>query len=716
MIARTILDKNAVFGIGVFVFICLANTSTVSAQFCQGTEYSGVCFPSGDVSFADLVIQYDPEFGGNPAPGDPEVLDPTHALGAPDYDGTAAGAVSLGQGGLLELAFTDNLLANSGDPGADLYVFEVGAKPEAMSIALQATPETAVLLAAALISPNADGWYEVGDIGGATLLAIDVDGYFNGFAAGALLFDAVQIIDDPTTGESTGATPGADIDAVGAITSAGNPNPPNGGGSGSCCEAHDTPGCDNQACEVTVCAEDAFCCDTEWDDFCLSDACDLSVCDCSDEACAVVEQPGDCCVITLVPTCTNTACEAVICAADAFCCETEWDVVCVEAACAEAVCNCPDDGCAGDGGDSDPPGGGGGGGGPPVDDPVDGEGACCEANGSPGCADPTCQDAVCGADAYCCDTEWDSECVLIACADDACACGSAECDSDGDGDDPAEDPDPEPEPGEGDCCKANGSLGCDDAVCQVCVCAFNALCCSFDWGASCALVAGGGCEDACLCSIAPDEPEPFRIDRFIGDENIMPGEPGRALSVVYTGEPEFPVTMILQQTLPSVAGTPLTMPFDAASSDKTLVVPDLLACEGAATEQTVAYDIVLRDTTGRETPVDQFTFTCLALVVNDPAPTTDEPTPNDDEPIIDQPNPGDGQTGGDEPNGSGAADETTDETPGDDNSGGSGGGGRTRSGFCASGMVTTLAVVLAGLFALRFARSETRSSRRRAAR
>ncbi|MCH9686496.1 MAG: choice-of-anchor J domain-containing protein [Deltaproteobacteria bacterium] len=36
---------------------------------------------------------------------------------------------------------------------------------------------------------------------------------------------------------------------------------------------------------------------------------------------------------------------------------------------------------------------------------------CCAANGSAGCDDPTCQDAVCAADPFCCSTEWDAICA-----------------------------------------------------------------------------------------------------------------------------------------------------------------------------------------------------------------------------------------------------------------------------------------------------------------
>lgn len=64
-----------------------------------------------------------------------------------------------------------------------------------------------------------------------------------------------------------------------------------------------------------------------------------------------------------------------------------------------------------------------GGGDPP---PASGNvGDCCAANGSVGCEDNTCEAAICGADSYCCDTEWDNICATAARTESACdsACG-----------------------------------------------------------------------------------------------------------------------------------------------------------------------------------------------------------------------------------------------------------------------------------------------------
>ncbi len=41
-------------------------------------------------------------------------------------------------------------------------------------------------------------------------------------------------------------------------------------------------------------------------------------------------------------------------------------------------------------------------------------GDCCSANGSPGCNNPICCDAVCDADPSCCGVDWSGDCVELA--------------------------------------------------------------------------------------------------------------------------------------------------------------------------------------------------------------------------------------------------------------------------------------------------------------
>ncbi len=199
-----------------------AGNTTVVAGFTycgQSSTYAGILFPAGDVSFADVLVKYDPLHGGGPGPTHANFVDPLDALGAPDYPGGnfAEGSVSLGDGGLIELAFNDNLLTNSGDGTHDLHVFEVGSQVEDTFVAIRpADPATLAVVQGLGTDANLDGFFEIGKVFGSTS-SIDIDGHFPGQPGGALRFDAVQLVDDPAEGSSTGATVGADIDAVGAI-------------------------------------------------------------------------------------------------------------------------------------------------------------------------------------------------------------------------------------------------------------------------------------------------------------------------------------------------------------------------------------------------------------------------------------------------------------------------------------------------------------------
>ena len=130
-------------------------------------------------------------------------------------------------------------------------------------------------------------------------------------------------------------------------------------------------------------------------------------------------------------------------------------------------------------------------------------------NGSPGCEDETCCEAVCWYDPLCCTEEWD-----VLCADGA-AYTCANTDSCG--------------PGAGDCLSSNGTPGCEDEACCELVCTVEPLCCTFEWDDWCAetaiylcvgepdtdacgpgagdcLAANGtpGCEDVACCEIICD--------------------------------------------------------------------------------------------------------------------------------------------------------------------------------------------------------------------
>jgi len=112
---------------------------------------------------------------------------------------------------------------------------------------------------------------------------------------------------------------------------------------------------------------------------------------------------------------------------------------------------------------------------------------CCFDNGSPGCDDATCEAAVCALDSFCCAVEWDSLCAGIAATECATLCG-------------APPPPPECNPGAGDCCGANGTVGCDDEACCTLICGLDPFCCSTEWDGLCAADAEANCA---VCAVAP---------------------------------------------------------------------------------------------------------------------------------------------------------------------------------------------------------------------
>ena len=107
--------------------------------------------------------------------------------------------VSLGDGGTLTLRFVDNLLTGSGDNKADLWIFEVGPDVEDMFVE---------------ISVDGQNWLSVGKVGGSTA-GVDIDFFGHGVNSA---FGYVRLRDDPALDGQSGATVGADIDSVGAIS------------------------------------------------------------------------------------------------------------------------------------------------------------------------------------------------------------------------------------------------------------------------------------------------------------------------------------------------------------------------------------------------------------------------------------------------------------------------------------------------------------------
>jgi hypothetical protein len=165
--------------------------------------FGGQFFAQGSIAFADAVTSYDPNFSGGPAPiASLQVA--VNALGTPNYAGTGEpvgndNVVSLGRGGRLVVQFTNNRLTGSGDSKPDLMIFEVGSSE----------------LVTVEVSTDGVTYTNVGMASGA-FPTIDLDSY--GFTPSSRL-QFVRLTDVVTDGATSGDSVGADIDAVGAISS-----------------------------------------------------------------------------------------------------------------------------------------------------------------------------------------------------------------------------------------------------------------------------------------------------------------------------------------------------------------------------------------------------------------------------------------------------------------------------------------------------------------
>ncbi len=113
---------------------------------------------------------------------------------------------------------------------------------------------------------------------------------------------------------------------AGGLATAGDPcgDP----AAGSCNEANGTPGCADATCCNTVCAVDAFCCDDQWDLSCV----DYAVALCGGSAGCGDPASGDCTLPNGTPGCSDAECCSTVCGEDPYCCDVEWDSVCVSAA------------------------------------------------------------------------------------------------------------------------------------------------------------------------------------------------------------------------------------------------------------------------------------------------------------------------------------------------------------------------------------------------
>jgi hypothetical protein len=216
------------------------------------------------------------------------------------------------------------------------------------------------------------------------------------------------------------------------------------GGDPVCCDSSRQPGCaEDPVLEACVCGLDPFCCDTQWDDQCVQEATRQCGAPCggmgSEACCAPSGSPG-------CPE--DPAVEACVCGLDAFCCDQEWDGICVQSAQSDCGLMCPS------GGD------------------------CCAPHGAPGCDDLAVSDCVCALDGFCCDTEWDDICVNEAQYACMAPCGL-------------------PPANMGDCCTEQPGPGCGDMVVTACTCMIDGDCCLFPWDAICIVTAVSSCALEC---------------------------------------------------------------------------------------------------------------------------------------------------------------------------------------------------------------------------
>jgi hypothetical protein len=169
----------------------------IPARPAAAEVFRGVEFPQGAISFADAVVSYQP---ATDITLQPQVMIPGEALGPPDHiTGGTPQFVSLGNGGRITLRFVDNALTRSGSTAKDLWVFEIGPLVEDTDVA---------------ISQDGVTWIAVGRVAGSTA-GIDIDLFVSDPAA---RFPFVRLTDVRALDFDSSSTAGADIDAVGAIS------------------------------------------------------------------------------------------------------------------------------------------------------------------------------------------------------------------------------------------------------------------------------------------------------------------------------------------------------------------------------------------------------------------------------------------------------------------------------------------------------------------
>ena len=97
------------------------------------------------------------------------------------------------------------------------------------------------------------------------------------------------------------------------------------------------PGTDSSTVDACVCAVDTFCCETDWDELCVTMA--TLLCDAGCGSIPTCGVAGDCGTPRSEPGCVDSTCCTSVCERDPFCCIVSWDQECVLGA---AACGGPD--------------------------------------------------------------------------------------------------------------------------------------------------------------------------------------------------------------------------------------------------------------------------------------------------------------------------------------------------------------------------------------
>lgn len=197
---------NLIKAIGIF---CLAiGSSPTTAAIYGGVNFTGI-----PVTFADVVVSYDPLPDINNELPNAGSNNPNAALGAPDYITSGPFYTSLGVGGSLTLGFSNKYFTGSGNVNDDLWVFEIGT-PEAVKVE---------------ISNDKNTWFSLGIVKASSngvAIGIDIDQFGYGLSD---FFSFVRLTDVANEGEARCSTTssycfvGADIDAVGVTNSSFGP-------------------------------------------------------------------------------------------------------------------------------------------------------------------------------------------------------------------------------------------------------------------------------------------------------------------------------------------------------------------------------------------------------------------------------------------------------------------------------------------------------------